>query len=162
MVTAHHLRDCSHVLEIGGHLHPLTELLQKAVTVVDPHTTAYFEQQGRHVKRHMKITWQEWQRSAMVGDEDCFAYLGAPVIDSDLSDFLRQHDFKLVMFEYARGNLGAAHSTQRLLQLGIYETVMLLGMDMGTDAPQGRAATQRQMVLLRPRHPYPMHKQPSP
>jgi hypothetical protein len=42
--AAHFLRDCEHVLEIGGHIRPITGYLTHhplSVTSIDPKTTAY-------------------------------------------------------------------------------------------------------------------------
>ena len=151
VIAAHQLSDCEHVLEIGGHLHPLTELLQKTVTVVDEYTVPYFQRHGKHVKRHLKITWQEWQRLAMGGDEDCLAFIGASVIDTDLSNFLVSRSFKLVVLEYAVHTPRAASSVKELLSLGVYKQLMSLGMDMETPVQgAGSQGSARRMLLLQP------------
>ena len=154
IVAAHQLHDCEHVLEIGGHLHPLTELLQKSVTVVDEFTVPYFQRQGNYVKRHLKITWQEWQRSAKEGDVDCVAFLGVPEVDADLKDFLlspQAGGFKRVLLEYAVYNLPAANSIFELLSHNAYEQLMSLGMTMATETAHGPRGAHRHMFLLRPK-----------
>jgi hypothetical protein len=63
--AAHFLRDCPHVLEIGGHIRPVTDYLTHAplsVTSVDPKTEAY-ESDTLHGKpchvRHIPRKFQE-------------------------------------------------------------------------------------------------------
>jgi hypothetical protein len=63
--AAHFLRECPHVLEIGGHIRPVTDYLTHApvsVTSVDPKTEAY-EAETLHGKpchvRHIPRKFQE-------------------------------------------------------------------------------------------------------
>ena len=63
--AAHFVRDCPHVLEIGGHIRPVTPYLTHhplSVTVVDPKTEPYeaHELNGRqcHV-RHIQAKFQQ-------------------------------------------------------------------------------------------------------
>lgn len=63
--AAHFLRDCPHVLEIGGHIRPVTDYLTHnpvSVTSVDPKTAAYEAEtlNGRPCRiRHIPKKFQE-------------------------------------------------------------------------------------------------------
>jgi hypothetical protein len=44
VIAAHFLKDCEHILEIGGHIRPITDYLThrpKSVTSIDPKTAPY-------------------------------------------------------------------------------------------------------------------------
>jgi hypothetical protein len=63
--AAHFLRDCEHVLEIGGHIRPVTDYLTHyplSVTSIDPKTVAYEAEtlNGRPCRvRHIPRKFQE-------------------------------------------------------------------------------------------------------
>lgn len=63
--AAHFVRDCPHILEIGGHIRPLTDYLTHhplSVTSVDPKTTPYEAEMlnGRPCRvRHISRKFQE-------------------------------------------------------------------------------------------------------
>jgi hypothetical protein len=63
--AAHFLRDCPHILEIGGHIRPVTDYLTHhplSVTSVDPKTAAYEAEilNGRPCRvRHIPRKFQE-------------------------------------------------------------------------------------------------------
>ncbi len=65
VLAAHFLRDCPHVLEIGGHIRPVTGFLTHAplsVTSVDPKTEAFEAEElnGRPCRvRHIPCKFQE-------------------------------------------------------------------------------------------------------
>ena len=65
VIAAHFVRDCAHIVEIGGHLTPITGFLThtpQSVLSVDPKTTAYEadELNGQHCSvRHVPKKFQE-------------------------------------------------------------------------------------------------------
>ena len=81
LVAAYYLRNCSHILEVGGYKTPITNYLygeHESVTVVDPRIEPFHAETLNDrpcLVRHLPLKLQDYHST---GNENGFVFLGMP------------------------------------------------------------------------------------
>ncbi len=129
VLAAHYLRDCPHIVEIGGHIRPITGFLTHnplSVLSVDPKTAPYESDRlnGRPCRvRHVARKFQE--------------------IDYDYAPF----SYGLVLIGYSLKPFGAREPLGELL-FSLIDNAKVVVIDHATELD--RASTQVPAILSRP------------
>lgn len=163
VLAAHFLRDCDHVIEIGGHNRPVCSFLTHApdtVTSVDPKSVAYESRElnGRpcHV-RHVPKKFQEVEFGHQPGTYGLvmLGYSLKPFGARDpLGDLLFSliDNAKTIVVDYTPGLERAASQIPAIIERPGLETVCKLEMRLFDPEITGTPFADRRFHVLKPVH----------
>jgi hypothetical protein len=156
LVAAHYLRNCSHILEVGGCSTPVTNYLRGAhdsVTVVDPLVEPLEATTLNHrpcLVRHVPVRLEDYQPT---GRENGFVALGMPFLPLEpVLSIMRRCDVSVVEFPVAF--LDSCRMFQALLQSRHFDVAARVVFDLSHNDIgdlHDSTMTLRHLFVLQPR-----------
>jgi hypothetical protein len=161
VLAAHFVRDCPHIIEIGGHIRPITPYLTHrplSVLSVDPKTEPFQAEQlngspcrVRHVNRKFQeVTFDYEPRSYGLimlgyslkpfGQRDPLGALLFSLIDNSMT----------VVIEYPPELLRASSQVPSILRRPGLSTVCSIDMELNDASIAGSPYAKRRFIVLKP------------
>jgi hypothetical protein len=161
VVAAHFVSDCPHIVEIGGHLHPVTPFLTHApdsVVVVDPKAEPYEAEElnGRACKvRHIARKFQDVSFDAPPGEYG-LVLLGYSLKPFGAHEPLGQALFSLIdnartiVLEYAPALERAASQIPYILARATLKVRCTIEFTLDDSMIRGSVFARRRLIVLDP------------
>jgi hypothetical protein len=166
VIAAHFVADCPHILEIGGHLRPVTPHLHhrpESVLVVDPKVVAYEadELNGAPCRvRHVARKFQEIDYDLPAGQYGLvlLGYSLKPFgARNPLGDVLFRliDNARVIVLEYPPALERAAAQVPHILGRKSLKTRCSIGLSLDDDDIAGSPYAERRFLVLDPIRPEP-------
>lgn len=163
VLAAHYVRDCEHVVEIGGRFTPITEYLTKtpkSVLVLDPKmpTDSSNSLLGQSCEiRHVKAKFQDWEFE-LFGKNYALVVLGCSIKHFSENDAQREHEWhKLIdlinnaaitVLEYATDWRNGSDNLAVIRERINARKVLQIDMDISSNSDMDTPYTLRRFLVF--------------